>query len=184
MPVGRVKYKNLRQLLKKELDTDEASITTDLIKKFKHIKHKGEFSRAEFLKMCDWKSPRASGWYKRNREKTIKSISRNVLASRSERKRLELLNSLKGVSIPMASAILMLINPKKYGVIDIRVWQLLYKVGAVKRKPKGQGFIFNDWYQYLCILRHHAREMKVSARTIERTLFEYHRKVQKGRLYE
>jgi hypothetical protein len=30
----------------------------------------------------------------------------------------------------MASALLTLLDPKRYGVIDIRVWQLLHRMGT------------------------------------------------------
>jgi len=36
----------------------------------------------------------------------------------------------KGVSVPMASALLTLLDPKRYGVIDIRIWQLLHRMGT------------------------------------------------------
>ena len=83
----------------------------------------------------------------------------------------------------MASAILMLLNPHRYGVIDIRVWQLLYSVGAVSQKSTGVGFNFNNWYQFLMIIRHFSKKFGVSARNIERTLFITHKKYQKGLLY-
>lgn len=84
----------------------------------------------------------------------------------------------------MASAILTLIDPKRYGVIDIRVWQLLFTIHSVSGNPQGRGFNFNHWYHYLCKLRYYAKTLRVSARIVERTLFEYHKKVQKGRLYD
>ena len=67
----------------------------------------------------------------------------------------------------MASAILMLLNPKRYGVIDIRVWQLLHKVGAVKKNYMGVNFAFQNWYQYLMIIRYFAKKFSTSARLIE-----------------
>ena len=84
----------------------------------------------------------------------------------------------------MASAILMLLNPRRYGVIDIRVWQLLHELGAVTKKPKGIGFNLNNWYQFLMIIRHFSRKLRVTARDIERALFVAHQRYQKGRLYE
>jgi hypothetical protein len=84
----------------------------------------------------------------------------------------------------MASAILTLVDPNRYGVLDIRVWQLLFAIDSVRTNPRGVGFSFENWYDYLRRLRYHAREIGVSARTIERTLFEYHREVQQGKLYE
>ena len=97
---------------------------------------------------------------------------------------MELLTSLDGVSVPTASAILTLVDPKRYGVLDIRVWQLLFAMDSVSTNPRGMGFTFRNWHDYLRRLRYQAREMGVSARTVERTLFEYHRKVQQGKLYE
>ena len=91
---------------------------------------------------------------------------------------------LKGVGLPMASAILTLVDPKRYGVIDIRVWKALFSIGSVTTKPRGVGFNFKNWYHYLCKLRYHAKELGVSVRTVERTLFLYHQENQDGLLYD
>lgn len=91
---------------------------------------------------------------------------------------------LRGISVPMASALLMLLDPKRYGVIDIRVWQLLRELGAVKKNAGGVGFGLNNWYQFLMIIRYFAKKLRVKARDIERTLFVVHREYQAGRLYK
>ena len=62
----------------------------------------------------------------------------------------------------MASAILMFLDPKRYGVIDIRVWQLMHKVGAVTKNYRGTNFTFQNWYQYLMIIRYFAKKFGVS----------------------
>ncbi|MBI3031275.1 MAG: hypothetical protein HYY64_17375 [Candidatus Rokubacteria bacterium] len=180
----RVKYVSLRQLLRHELVSEEDAGTQALIRRLRHVKRAREFSRHEFLAMCRWKSPRAMGKCRGNSAATIRRVSRAALAARSERTRMSLLTSLHGVGLPMASAILTLIDPRRYGVLDIRVWQLLFAMDSVRTNPRGVGFDLGNWYQYLRRLRDHARAMGVSARTVERTLFEYHRKVQQGRLYE
>jgi hypothetical protein len=184
VPVKRIKYVSLRQLLRQELIADEDAGTKALIHGLRHVKRAREFSRHQFLAMCRWKSPRAMGRCRRNSARTIRRISRAALATRSERKRMNLLRTLRGVSVPMASAILTLVDPNRYGVLDIRVWQLLFAIDSVRTNPRGVGFSFKNWYDYLRRLRYHAREIGVSARTIERTLFEYHREVQQGKLYE
>ncbi len=84
----------------------------------------------------------------------------------------------------MASALLMLLDPKRYGVIDIRVWQLLYKVGTVTENASGVGFEFKNWHQYLMIIRHFAKKLRVKARDVERTLFLVHKEYQTGQLYK
>ncbi len=118
-----------------------------------------------------------------NNPSIIRKLTRLALTTQSERRRIEALTELKGVSLPMASAILMLVDPKRYGVIDIRVWQLLYMMKFVRSNPRGAGFNFKHWYHYLRILRYHAKENGVTARNIERTLFLCHKKLQKGNLY-
>ncbi len=94
-----------------------------------------------------------------------------------------LLTGLRGVSVPTASAILTLVDPRRYGVLDIRAWQLLVGLGTVRRRPSGRGFTLRDWLEYLGELRRHARRLAVPARTIELTLFVCHSRLQKGRLY-
>ncbi len=97
---------------------------------------------------------------------------------------MELLTALDGVNVPMASAILTLIEPTRYGVIDIRVWQLLFAIDSVRKNSQGRGLNFDHWHHYLRKLRSYAKELRVPARAVERTLFEYHKKIQKGRLYD
>jgi hypothetical protein len=118
-----------------------------------------------------------------NTAKQIRAATSTALNTRSEMQRLRALTALKGVSIPMASAILMLLNPKRYGVIDIRVWQLLYQIGAVTKNPHGTGFDFRNWYQFLMIIRYFARKFDVTARDVERSLFLAHKEYQAGLLY-
>lgn len=182
--IKRIRYKNLRQLLRSELVAEEDPETAALIARLRHVKRDGEFSRGEFLEMCRWKSARAVRRYERNSAARVRRVSRAALATRDEWRRMELLTGLDGVSVPVASAILTLIDPQRYGVLDIRVWQLLFAIDSVRKNPQGRGFTLNHWDQYLQKLRYYARELRVSARAVELTLFRYHRKVQKGRLYD
>src|ERR1700736_2911333 len=117
-----MRYRNLAELLKRELSPDEDEPTEALVRALGHVKRARQFSRSEFVKMCRWKSARAIHHYERNTPAAIQRTSREVLRTRDERHRLALLTRLKGVSVPTASAILTLIDPERYGVIDIRAW--------------------------------------------------------------
>ena len=188
MPANRLKripYATLNELLEHELPKEKGEYdkTAVLVERLSHICKSKTVTRSEFLAMCRWKSPRAVKHYSKNHTKSIQEAVGAALSTRSERGRLALLTGLKGVNVPMASAILMLTNPKRYGVIDIRVWQLLYALGSVTSKPSGKGFSFNNWYHYLQKLRYFAKKHRVSVRTVERTLFRYHKRVQLGTLY-
>jgi len=184
MPTGPLRYRSLAELLAREPIRPEYAGTRELIERLRHVKRAGVFSRAEFLAMCRWKSPRAFPHYRRHPGARIRALSAQVLAARSEQRRMELLTRLRGVSVPVASAILTLVDPQRYGVLDIRVWQLLWALGEVQGKPGGRGFAVADWLAFLATLRAHARRRRVSARAVELTLFEVHRAGQLGRLYD
>lgn len=177
-------YPTIEELIKNNLKTEEDSGTQKLTNELKPVKERGYFTKDEFLKIGMWKSPRQKQRYLQNSEKDIVSISKKVFATKFEKRRIELLTKLKGVLIPTASAILTLIDPQNYGVIDIRVWQVLYLYDSVKDKPSGINFDFNNWYNYLVKLRYYAKKFKVSVRDIERTIFYYHKKIQEGNLYK
>ena len=177
-------YSTIEELIKENLSTEEHAETLKLMNELKGVKKRGYFTKDEFLKMGMWKSPRPKQKYLKNSEEKIISISKKVLATKFEKRRIKLLTSLKGVSIPTASAILTLIDPQNYGVIDIRVWQVLYLYGSVKVKPTGTNFNFRNWYNYLMKLRYYAKKFKVSARDIERTIFFHHKKIQDKNLYK
>ena len=184
MGLRRLKYSSLGELLDNEPITGEDPATAGMILRLRHVSRDKGLSRTEFLEMCSWKSPRSIRHCRRNSAKAVTSVIRTVFSTRSEKKRLELLTSLHGVSVPTASAILTLTNPRRYGVLDIRVWQLLFRLGSVNHKRGGQGFRFYDWEMYLNILRHQAKRLGVSVRLVELSLFKYHQGHQRGTLYK
>ena len=183
MPIKNLPYKSLEPLIKKYLDSNENEKTKILIKGLSSVKKRGFLTKDELEKICKWKAPRTISIIRKNSKKNVIHITKKAFSTKSERKNMELLTSLKGVSIPMASSILMLTNPYRYGVIDKRVWELLFKLKIMKNNPKGINFDFKQWYRYLIIIRYFSKKFRVKARDIERTLFFVHKKYQKGNLY-
>ena len=183
MSIRKLPYKKIEPLIKKYLNNKENEKTKKLIDELRKVKNIGFLTKSELEKICKWKSPRAINLIRKNSESKIIHRTRNAFATKIERKKIYLLTSLKGVSIPMASSVLMLINPKRYGVIDKRVWELLFNIGIVKNNSKGINFDFNQWYRYLIIGRSLSRKFNVKVRDIERTLFLIHKKYQSGNLY-
>jgi hypothetical protein len=183
MPVKDLPYNTLEPLVKKYLSTEEWEGTVILMKEFRSVKKNGFLTKEELIKVCYWKSPRAIKYIKSNRADAIKKITGIALGSRNEHEKIAELVKLKGVSIPMASSILTLVNPKQYGVMDIRVWQLLYQTGIATTNQKGTAFKIEEWLLFLNTLRHFAGMMNVTVRDVERTLFLIHKKFQEGLLY-
>ena len=85
MPLKRVPYRSLRVLLRRELVSEEHPPTAALLRRLAPIKTRGRFTRAEFLLMCRWKSPRARRHYERNTAARIRRASIAALAARDGR---------------------------------------------------------------------------------------------------
>ena len=184
MPLGRLPTKELGTLIELFLDDEEDSDTLVVLRALRPSVKRGYMTLSELKTLCRWKSPRAIALVSRNSAYLVRRRTGTAFSSRSERQKLAALTDLQGVSVPMASAVLTLTSPKRYGVIDIRVWQVLGRTGSVSRHPNGTGFDFRDWYRYLMILRHHATRLGVPVCDVERTLFLIHKKHQTGALYE
>jgi len=178
-----MKYRDVSELLVNVLTREESPATRQLILDLRGARRRGYLTKREFLEICRWKSPRALRLCESNSPDRIRRRSATALASRNERTRFNALTDLHGVGAPTASAILTLTNPRRYGVLDIRVWQVLHALGSVTTKPGGAGFAFDDWHHYLVTLRDHAKTLGVSVRTVEYSLFLYHQRVQRGPLY-
>lgn len=183
MPLHKLPFNTLGDLLKMRLTSEEDFKTARLINEFSKTKSRGWLTKRELEKICRWKSPRAIVLVSSNSPSFIKQITQKIFKSRNEKNKVELLTQLRGVSIPMASSVLMLTNPKRYGVIDIRVWEVLYKLGTVTTNPKGVNFKINEWYRLQMILRYFSKKHEVSVRAIEYSIFLVHQEFQKGKLY-
>ncbi len=183
MPLKRLPYKTLDSLLEANFVQEEAEETLETIRLLRPARSRGWLTKVELCLICRWKSPRAIHHIQSNYSGTIRAITKKAFKTKDEIEKVNLLIRLKGVSIPMASAILTLLHPKKYGVIDIRVWQVLYKIRLVNTKQRGAGFSVSDWGFFLMIIRHYALKNGVSARCVEYTLFRVHEMYQQGTLY-
>jgi len=183
MGLRKLPYKGLDDLFKDNKTEKADAKTAAVLKIFKKTKQRGWITKSDLIAVCRWKSPRAIHHIQSNRPQIVKTISRKAIQSRNEEEKMRLLVLLKGVSIPMASSILMFLNPRKYGVIDIRVWQVLYKLGIVKTNARGTGFSVSEWLLYLDIIRVHALKNNMSVREAEYILFQVHEKYQWGPLY-
>jgi hypothetical protein len=183
MPLHKLPYKPLQHLISLHLSTIEDTETSSLIRRISAARKRGYLTKPELVRVCMWKSARAIRHIRRNSAYAVVKATRAAFGTRSEQRRLAHLTSLHGVSIPMASAILMLTNPVRYGVIDIRVWQLLFRTGAVDTNADGVGFNFKEWYRFLIIIRYFAGKYNVKSRDVERTLFNVHTQYQTGLLY-
>jgi hypothetical protein len=66
--------------------------------------------------------------------------------------RVSLLCALRGIAVPVASAILSLTNPEQYGVIDFRGWRQIFD-------EEHRGFLISDYIRYMAELHRLAGEL-------------------------
>ncbi len=184
MAVKVLPFKSLESLIKEYLPAGtEDENTNTLIREFREARRRGYLTKAELEKVCVWKSPRVMKQIRRNSPARVRSITRSAFSCASELETIKTLVALYGVGIPMASAILMFMDPQRYPVIDIRGWQLLHAMNAVKTNRRGMNLTPEQWVEFLEIVRSYARQFNVSARGIQRALFKAHIDFQEGNLY-
>jgi hypothetical protein len=128
------------------------------------------FSRPLFDRVVTWKLERQENRAKRYRQNVtddlvhkITSCAFSLVHSDRDtlaRVRLEVLGALPGIEIGVASAILALTFPYEYGVIDPRVWKVIY--GEDK-----SGFSLPDYTMYLGHLLDGASQLRWSAQELD-----------------
>ena len=124
----------------------------------------GDFSRANLMAIVHWKSSRPIQLVEENRDDEINDALRLAIGAKSPRAAIAVLCGLSGVGVPMASAILTVIDPERFTVIDIRALETL---GVFKPLPT-----IDDYLQYLDFCRGTARERRVALRHLDQALWQ------------
>lgn len=132
----------------------------------------GYITQGQLELAAHWKSPRITGYIKRNEENYVKEITAWSFSANEERSRIEVLTLLDGVSWPMASVILHLFHQSPYPVLDFRA---LWSVGL---KVPNQ-YTFSFWWPYVEFCRGAARRNSIDMRTLDRALWQYSKENQK-----
>ncbi len=133
------------------------------------FKNKAFLTKIELLRIAEWKLKGV--WYPKhkkeielNSDKSIEETTKRAINETNDKKKVEILDNLYGVGIPVASAILTVLNPKDYAVIDVNVWYALY----FKEK---RWFTSENFRQYLEIVRGIALKQSITARGVDKGLF-------------
>lgn len=146
-------------------------VEKELYKRGKKWRKKGYLKKEQFMQICLWKSRRAKKRYDSNDAALVEKITREAFAESDEKKKIEKLTELKGVRIPVASAILSVTDSDNYPIIDERCMQALKTLYKIEWKV----ITSNSWLNYLDFLRKLAKEHNKTAREIEKGLFAFNR---------
>ena len=144
----------------------------------KRNRHPFYLTSAEFDKVLRWKLRSQYGRQmelrKFNTEETIKALTSLAFSlTHSDpdyelELKLGILCLLKGVGVPVASAILALSYPEKYTVIDYRVWRQIFG------ENKGT-FTISDYKKYLQRVTELAGELGWTVQEVDQAIWEYDR---------
>lgn len=143
---------------------DDSRIETVIAPRTKQQRY---MTRADFMELCRWKSPRPAKHCELNSEEDIKAVTAIAFATADEKLRIDLLTALRGVEMRTASAILHFVGRDRYPILDFRaLWSLGFET-----PPQWYGFKL--WWSYTTFCRDLADREKVSMRTLDRALWAY-----------
>jgi hypothetical protein len=110
-----------------------------------------------------WKSPRRAALLKENNPADIAEACRIALETSSVGCAIAVMQSLRGVGAPMASAILTVLDPHRYTVID---WRALEALGRSDLKPS-----VRVYPHYVDTCRRIAEDNKIDLRHLDHALW-------------
>ena len=129
----------------------------------------GFYTRAQFLVVCAWKTPRSRPRVAANGEAEVQAATRAALTATDERERMEALLALGGVGVPTASVLLYFAEPDRYPILDVRALESLGQ--PVNRST----YPVTYWLEYLAACRALALRHGVDLRTLDKALWQHSR---------
>lgn len=158
---------------------DDNQETLDLISHFSVLKNQRKrtfLDKSDFDRILRWKLRNQFGRQLNlrqvNTDEIIQLITKLVFLIEHPSKdyeaelKVKILTSIKGVEIPIASAILSLTNPDKYAVIDFRVWRQLFGL-------KKSYYTMSDYVKYLGRIKELAIKYDLEMQQIDMAIWQY-----------
>lgn len=145
----------------------------DLVQRFSYprpdpvVQRQGDFLPFdEFVRIAEWKTQRQKGRYPLNRG-YVEDVTGLAFRQASERRKIALLCTMDGVDVPVASAVLHFGHDASYPIMDVRaVWTLWGVQGAHHCQDR-------NWLRYLNECQIAAAHYEVSARDLDKALWQY-----------
>jgi thermostable 8-oxoguanine DNA glycosylase len=160
-------------------ETDNLKDTYNLIQKIEKLKKERTplyLNKPEFEEILIWKLRTQYARQRKYREKNTNEIIQKITRTAFEIKhadwqyetelKLNILIALRGVGVPVASAILTLCYPEKYAVIDFRIVRQLFG------KPK-TNFPIRKYLEYLNTIRNIAKKYEVTPQQVDMAIWQY-----------
>jgi hypothetical protein len=141
-------------------------------------KKRGHLTRSELEQIGTWKSRgRNNHQLTANTDADIHTLTGMALSA-PDHLRHRVLSLLDGVRTPMASAILTVVDPDRFTVIDVRVIAALDELerlgSLVSPRPHRQKGQLPPYFEYLTFCRGLKTALRVNLRTLDRALWKWH----------
>ena len=107
---------------------------------------------------------------RKNSEEEIRSKVERAVHESGIQTRVDALISLNGIGVPVASAILLFIDPDRFTVIDERAWNVLQETGYLLDDISDDPTV-EEYLLYLGTCRALANEYNVSLRALDMALW-------------
>lgn len=154
------------QLIPYRTSSDDYDLTKSLKARFARLRrecHPLYLTSKEFEEILQWKLHGQYGRQEQRRKANTEDVIRTVTSAAlsivhpDEDYEIELqvgiLCCIRGVGVPVASAILALVFPEKYAVIDFRGWRQVFS-------EERTTFSISDYKRYLCEIKRLAAELE------------------------
>jgi len=112
------------------------------------LQKRGYLLKKEFVRIGKWKTERQTKSYETNTDNKVKNLTKEALKA-PDTKKIQILNRLRGVGVPVASAILTIVYPTEYCVIDYRTWRALLWLRAMATKDRLTFASYKDYSDLL-----------------------------------
>lgn len=134
----------------------------------------GTWSREDLQWIIEWKvrvfTKPTLKHLRKNDDDEIRAQIEEAVHESSIRSKVEALTSLSGIGVPVASAILLFINPARFTVIDKRAWNVLHESEYLSQELSDDPTV-EEYLLYLGACWTLANEYDVSIRTLDRALW-------------
>lgn len=125
-----------------------------------------DFSRSNLQTIFNWKTKgRGKSRLVKNSDNEIADALRLALEAKTPRAAIAVLTGLSGVDVPVASAVLAMIRPDSYTIID---WRALHALGIY-----ASSVTIKLYLSYLAACRSIAAENGVSLRVLDRAMWQW-----------
>ena len=137
------------------------------------VKRQGYLTRVQFLRICEWKTPRSRKRCAENDEEFVREVTHLALSAKHNSVKIGILRALRGVEWPTASVILHFCDSLPSPILDFRA---LWSLGI----DKAPNYTYRFWAEYTAYVRDLSASSGHSMRTIDKALWQYSKENQKN----